>query len=241
MAGMKRFYTLAGTAEAAGGHAVTLDGRSIRTPAGRPLVVPHAALAEAIAAEWQAQGDLIQPHTMPLMQLASTALDRVGLLRTAVIDELINYAATDLLCHRAESPRDLVIRQEAVWQPIVDWVCVDLGAEIVVTSGVIPINQPQESFAVLRRMIESYDDLRLTALQSAVVAMGSLLLGLALVEGRIDAEAGFAASQLDETYQIELWGEDYEATLRRETLRNEITSAALFLELCLPMHPPMHS
>jgi chaperone required for assembly of F1-ATPase len=241
MADIKRFYTLAAVAEAAEGYCITLDGRPIRTPAARQLVVPHLPLAEEIASEWLAQGEKVIPATMPMTQLASTALDRVGPLRPAMVDELIHYAASDLLCHRAASPQDLVAREEAVWQPIIDWASVELGVEMVVGVGILPIQQPQSSFEVLRRTIENYDDLHLTALQSAVVAMGSLLLGLALMRGRLSVEESFAASQLNETYQIELWGEDYEATQRRDILRNEIAWAARFIELCLPRTPPMRS
>ncbi len=229
---MKKIYTHVAVAKTAEGFGIALDGRPLRTPGGRPLAVVHELLATAIAAEWAAQNEVILPETMPMTQLASTALDRVVPNRQAIIDQLVNYGGTDLLCYRAANPRDLTERQEDVWQPLVDWVSVDLGAELVVTSGVVPIAQPESSLAALRRIIEAYDDFRLAALQSAVAAMGSLILGLALTEGRIGADDAFRASQLDETYQIEFWGEDEEARLRREGLRKDVAAAAHFLELC---------
>lgn len=231
---MKRFYSQVAVAESVDGFGVRLDGRDLRTPAGQPLRIASRQLAEAVAEEWQSQGETVRPESMPLMQLASTAVDRVAPNRAAIIDQLVGYGGTDLVCYRADSPRDLVERQERVWQPVVDWAAVGLGAELVVTSGVIPLAQPAETLERLRIIIEGYDDLRLTALQSAVAAMGSLLLGLALVEGELEAEEAFAASQLDELYEIEFWGEDEEARIRRDALRTDVASAARLLELCLP-------
>lgn len=238
---MKRFYTRAEVAVSDTGFSVTLDGRTVRTPAGHPLVLPHQGLAAAVAAEWLAQGETVKPHEMPMMQLASTALDRVAPSRDMIINEMIRYAGTDLLCYRAESPQDLVERQRAVWQPILDWIDAQIGAPMPVTTGLLPIAPPDGSVGALRAHITAYDDIRLTALQNAVASMGSLLLGIALVDGHLTAEEAFAASQLDETYQIELWGEDPEATKRREVLRNDIAASARLLELCLPQYPPMRS
>ena len=230
---MKKVYTHAAVTATADGFGITLDGRPLRTPAGRHLVVPRASLAASIVGEWASQDEVVVPDTMPMTQLASTTLDRIIPNRQAIIDQLINYGSTDLLCYRADSPRDLTERQESVWQPLVDWVSVGLGAELVVTSGVVPIAQPEASLAALRRIIEAYDDFRLAALQSAVAAMGSLILGVALVEGRIDADEAYEASQLDETYQIEFWGEDAEARARRERLHRDVSAAARFLEFCI--------
>lgn len=228
---MKRFYSLAAVVQSDEGYTIALDGKTVRTPAGRVLTVRHAPLAEAIAGEWLAQGETIRPDSMPLSQLASTALDRVIPNRPAIVSQLVNYAGTDLLCYRAEGPRDLVERQERLWQPLVDWVTATFGVELRVTRGVIPVEQPEGTLRSLEEILGRYDDLQITALQSAVAAMGSLFLGLALVEGRLSAEESFAASQLDETYQIELWGEDAEAGRAREALRKDIASAWRFLEL----------
>jgi len=229
---MKRFYKLAAVSAVETGFSVTLDGRGVRTPEGTPLVLPNAALAEAVAAEWLAQGEKIVPQTMPLTQLASTALDRVRGKRAPVLAHLLNYVGTDLLCYRAASPRDLVERQERIWQPLLDWAATSLEAALPVTEGLSPIEPPPAAVEALRRKIETYDDWALTALQSAVAALGSLVLGLAVAERRLTAEEAFAASQLDETYQIEFWGDDEEAIKRREVLRNDVASAGRFIELC---------
>lgn len=228
---MKRFYTEAAVLSHDQGTAIGLDGKPVRTPAGRLLLVRPAALAEAIAAEWRAQGEDIDPHSMPLCQLASTALDRVGPNRAAIVAQLVNYARTDLLCYRAEGPEDLVERQTRMWHPLIGWVADTFGATLLITHGVIPVSQPSEALDNLERVVAGYDVHVLTALQSAVAAMGSLVLGLALVEGRLTAEDAFAISQLDETYQQELWGEDPEAVRARDALRQDIAAAARFLEL----------
>lgn len=228
---MKRFYAEVAVVPREEGLSIALDGKSVRTPGGQLLLASHIDLAEAIAAEWQAQGDEIHPHSMPLCQLLSTALDRVIPHRRVIIGQVLNYAGTDLLCYRAEAPQDLVERQERMWQPLIDWVLLAFGVEMRVTRGVVPIAQPGDSLAALERVVTGYDPLRLTALQSAVPATGSLILGLALLEGRLTAEEAFAISQLDETYQIELWGEDHEAARARAALRHDIACASRFLEL----------
>lgn len=222
----KRFYKQAATQEQPDGIAVTLDGRPVRTPAGTPLRLPAAALAEAVAAEWQAQGEHIRPDGMPLMQLAATALDRVAPNRAAVIEELLRFAGTDLLCYRAETAGELRDRQARVWQPVLDWAAERFQASLCVTHGIMPIAQPDDALAALRRALEGLDDWRLTALQAATAATGSLLLGLALIDGRLDAAQAFAAAQLDELYQAEMWGDDEEAEERRERLRLDIDATA---------------
>jgi len=238
---MKRFYTSATVTPTADGFGISLDSKPVRTPGGTLLVVPQLALAEAIAGEWLAQLDDINPHSMPLTQLASTTLDRVAINRQPVVEHLLSYAHTDLLCYRAETPADLALRQEKVWQPLVDWTSVHLGAELVVTFGIVPITQPEASVEVLRQRVEGYDAFRLVGLHSLAAALGSLLLGLAMVEGRLTAEEAYAASELDATYQIEFWGEDTESTRRRAALRKDIAAAGQFLELCFLGHPPMQT
>ncbi|WP_237051375.1 ATP12 family chaperone protein [Magnetospirillum sp. ME-1] len=231
---IKRFYKECVAAPRDGGFAILLDGKSVKTPGARPLAVPAQPMAEAIAAEWNAQGDQVLPSTMPMTQLASTALDRVGPERAHMVGQLMNYAGTDLLCYRAETPGDLVSRQSTAWQPLLDWAAQALDAPLLTTTGLTAVAQPEASLAALRRHVEAYDDWRLTALQSSTAAMGSLILGLALVEGRLDAEAAFEASQVDETYQIEQWGEDWEAADRRAELKRDIVAAARFLGLLSP-------
>ncbi|TAN61876.1 MAG: ATPase [Magnetospirillum sp.] len=227
----KRFYTQAKAVPTAAGFAVQLDGKPVKTPGGRPLAAPTLALAEAIAVEWTDQDELVIPATMPLTQLASTALDRVGPGRAHITAELMNYAGTDLLCYRADSPADLVVRQTRDWQPLLDWVALTFDAPLMVTTAVLAISQPTQALAALERALGCVDVWRLTAIQSATAAMGSLVLALALTEGRISAAEAFALSQLDETYQIEQWGEDYEAADRRAALSADIAAAARLLDL----------
>jgi chaperone required for assembly of F1-ATPase len=227
----KRFYRDATAAVSEGGYSVVLDGRPVKTPGGQPLVVSTEVLAEAMAAEWMAQAEVIRPHTMPLTQLSATVVDKVGPERQAIADRLIAYAATDLLCYRAEHPADLAALQHASWQPLLDWVTEALGARLSVTAGVIPVDQPPHAIDVLRSAVEGLGDVELTALASIVPASGSLVVGLALVLGRIDDEAAFEISQLDESYQIGRWGDDIEASERRRRLREDIRAAATFLAL----------
>lgn len=229
---MKRFYKSAAAGSAAGaeGVAILLDGRPVRTPERRIVAVPGTALAEAIAAEWNGQGDEIDMAAMPLMRLAASALDRVAPRRSEFVDQLARFGETDLVCYRAPSPADLVARQTETWQPLVDWVLQQFDAPLAVTSDVTPLVQPDSAHAGLRAAIEAHDDFELAALGLAVQACGSLVIGLALSHARLNAAAACDASQLDEAYQAELWGEEADAVARRAALRDDIDCAAVFLE-----------
>ncbi len=228
---MKRVYKKAGSAPVESGYAVMLDARDARTPAKRPLILPTAAVAEAVAAEWDAQGDQVRPDTMPLARLASAAIDRVAGRREAVVDEISAYATTDLVCHRADVPADLVAHQHESWQPLLDWVEARYGARLEVTSGVMPLAQPDGTVDALRAAVAGYDDLALVALRAIAAVCGSLVIALALAEGRIDAETAWRLSQIDESHQIERWGEDSESAGRRVRVREDILAAARFLAL----------
>ncbi|WP_298370401.1 ATP12 family protein [Azospirillum sp.] len=228
---MKRFYTAAGVAAApAGGFQVELDGRPIRSPAKAALVFPSEALARGVAAEWDAQGDKVDPHAMPLMQLSSTAVDLVPVKRGEIIDAVAAYAETDLVCYHAEHPQTLVERQARVWQPLLDWVALQHDAPLQVCHGLMPKPQPPEALRALRAVVEARDDWELVALQTVTGACGSLVVALALLEGRISPDEAFEAAQLDETYQIEHWGEDSESTKRRVNLRADIADCRRFVD-----------
>ena len=228
----KRFYEAAGVQSQDGLHAVVLDGRPVRTPAGKPLAVPSRALAQAVADEWQAQDAVIKPHTMPLTQLVNTALDRFETHREAVIDQTAGYADTDLLCYWAEEPRTLVERQRAVWQPLLDWLQRMHGIELQVTRGVLPCRQSDAAKAAIRQIVASTSNLELAGLASLTAAGGSVILALAVREGVLDAAAAFDVAQLEETFELQKWGEDFEATARRRVLRVDIEAACRLLELC---------
>src|SRR5436190_20324388 len=228
---MKRVYKQATARAAEGGWGVALDGRPMRTPTKHELIVPSAALAEAIAAEWDAQQDDIRPATMPLTRLAATAIDRTGAQRDLVVAETANYAGTDLVCYRAERPPELVVRQQAEWQPLLDWAMLRYDASLAVTSGVLPQPQSPAALKAFAAAVAAQDDFRLTALHAMTAACGSLVIALAMLEGRLNAAAAFAVSQLDETFQIEAWGEDAEAAARRQGLAEDIAAAARVVQL----------
>lgn len=228
---MKRVYRKVETRAVEGGWGVTLDGRTLRTPARRELVLPSAALAAAIAAEWDAQEGDIRPPTMPLFRLAATALDRTALQRDLVIRDTANYAGSDLVCYRADQPPALAARQQAMWQPLIEWARMRYDAALAVTTGIVPTRQSQAALHAFAAAVAAQDDFRLTALYALTAACGSLVIALALLEGRLGPEEAFAASQLDETFQIEAWGEDAEAAARRQALAADIAAAARFLAL----------
>jgi chaperone required for assembly of F1-ATPase len=228
---MKRFYKEASVAALGGGFTIELDGKPVRTPAKAALLVPSRALADGMAAEWQAQGDKVVASLLPLTSLANAAIDIAGRRRTDLINETVKYAETDLVCYRADHPPALVARQHDAWQPFIDWATSRFDAPLTVTSGVTPVAQPAPSLSALRRAVEHYDDMTLTALQLATTACGSLIVGLALIEGRIDAETAFAVAQLEETFEIEQWGEDAEQTKRRAALQDDIALVGRFVTL----------
>jgi chaperone required for assembly of F1-ATPase len=228
---LKRRYQQAEPRSVEGGFGVTLDGQPISTPLRRPLTVPSQALAEAIASEWRTQGETVRPDTMPMTQLAATVLDRVAHRREEVIGELAAYGATELLCYRAERPAELANRQAEAWQPLLDWLALRFDAPLAVTSGVVPKPQSSAALSALRAAIAKRSSWELAPLALATQASGSIVLALALAEGRADASAVWALSLLDELYQAELWGEDPEAAARREAIRRDIGAAETFLKL----------
>ncbi|TVR80617.1 MAG: ATPase [Rhodospirillales bacterium] len=228
----RRFYREATAAPVeAGSFTIVLDGRAMRTPAGAPFVLVSPDLAQAIAEEWSAQPDMLRPDTMPLTRLAATAIDRIAPQRQAMIDTLVGYGGSDLVCYRASGPPDLVVRQHRSWQPLLDWAADRLGAHLAVTEGVMPITQSPQALAALARAVSGLDDLALTALAVVAQASGSLVIALALTAGRIDPAAALAAAEQDADYQAERWGAVAEITERRRRLESEIADAARFLAL----------
>lgn len=240
---MKRFYKSAGVTETPDGFGIALDGKPVRTPAKLPLTIPTRALAEAIAEEWLAQGETVDPKRLPLTRLASIALDLVAPRRADVIAEVTKYAGTDLVCYRAEQPAELAARQHTAWQPLIDWATLRFDAPLTVTASILPVAQSPASLKALEAAVAAYDSHRLAALHLATAACGSLVVALALIEGRIDAEAAFASAELDESYEIERWGEDAEQAKRRAGLKEDIALVARFVsllaEIALQNHPPL--
>lgn len=228
---MRRFYKVASAVGTDDGCQIHLDGRPVNTPAKARLLVSSASLAEAIAEEWNAQENTVDAATMPLTQLANTAIDRVAREREAVVAGVLAFAETDLLCYRAEQPAALVERQNAVWQPLLDWAALELDARLNVTQGVLPVRQPQESVAALTRALAGSDDFHLAAVAHAAGLLGSVVLALALAIGRISADQAFDAAHLDEAHQLERWGADSEAAARLHGLRLEMAATGRFLSL----------
>lgn len=218
----KRFYKTAGTEAVDDGFAVMLDGRPVRTVMKRPLVLPTEKLADAVAAEWAAQGERIDPPSMPLTRLANVTIDQAGERRDAFIAEVLKYAGTDLLRHRAEGPGELVEIQTRVWQPFLDWAEQTLGAHLPAVTGILPADTRPEALTALRARAATYDDWRLTALVQTASLSCSAVLGFALVEGEADGETVFGTSRVDEDFQVSQWGEDSEAAEAAAVLKGEI-------------------
>jgi chaperone required for assembly of F1-ATPase len=228
---MKRFYRDVTVAPAEGGFGIRLDAKPLATPAKAPLAVPSRPLAEAIAAEWYGQGAEVRLDALPLTRLASTAIDLVATRRAEVAATVARYAGTDLVCYRAGHPPELARRQHDIWQPLIDWATLRYDAPLEVTSGVVPVTQSPATLRAFAAAVEGFATLELAALHLATTACGSLVVALALVEGRLDVEAAFAASQLDESFEIEQWGEDAEQARRRAALKDDMALAHRFLEL----------
>lgn len=231
---MKRFWDQAGIALADGRFAVLLDGRPVRLPGGGQLCVPARGLAEAIAAEWQQaggeKGGVFTHDDVPLTRLVGTAEERIAPDPMPTITAIARYAETDLLCYRAED-RKLAARQAAEWDPVLHWAALAFDAPLRVTTGVMPVRQPPEAISALTRAVGAHAPLELAALGVAVPALGSLVLGLALLAGRLDPAAAEAAATLDERHQEEFWGLDAEAAQRRAGIAADVALAARFCAL----------
>lgn len=228
---MKRFYKAVRVVTVDTAHTVELDGRPVRTPKKALLSLPNRALAEAVAAEWEAQEVHIRPADMPQTRLATTAIDRVAPERAHVIATVAGYGACDLICYHVQGNEALLQRQLRYWRPLFAWIEARHGVRLASGSGVIPIAQAPETLARLRRLVEAHDDLPLTALHDFTTISGSLVIGLALSESEIDVETAWRAGFVDELYQAELWGEDAEAAARRARLKTELLEARRFLDL----------
>ncbi len=227
----KRFYKRAETLQLDDAYGVALDGRAVRTPAGGALRVSSQRLADAIAAEWEAQEEKINPASMPMMQLACTAIDRVMRNRLEIVEQTAAYGASDLLCYRADAPDELVARQTKTWQPVLDWAANELSAPLLLAGGIMHVEQPATSLSALRAAIEDLDDWRLTGAVQLTQVLGSLVLALAVVRRHLEWRPAFDASVLDEVFQANRWGEDREAMQRRQAQSDEVEAAAAFLDL----------
>jgi chaperone required for assembly of F1-ATPase len=228
----KRFWKETKAAEVEGGFSVLLDGRSVKTPAKTPLVVPTMTMAQAIAAEWEAQEEEVQPLTMPVMRGANAALDKVTLQFDEVAAMLAEYGATDLLCYRAESPKELIERQAQAWDPILDWAATELGARLTSAQGVMFVSQDAVALEKLHELVRQMTPFELAAFHDLVGISGSLILGFAAIHNHLPIEQIWDLSRLDENWQIEQWGVDDEAAEQAAAKREEFLRAKRFYELC---------
>jgi chaperone required for assembly of F1-ATPase len=218
---LKRFWKAAGVEQIDEGWLVVLDGRGPKTPAHAKFVLPTEAAARLVADEWDAQGEFIEPGTMPATRLAATAIDRVGITREPVADEIAAYAGSDALCYVAEHPTGLVTEQARAWGPWRDWAARELGVTLEVTEGIIHKAQDPAAIARVKALALEADDFALTALATAVPLLGSAVLGLAVMRGALSGEEAFELSRIDEAYQERQWGVDEEAAERTAARRAE--------------------
>lgn len=221
----KRFYAGAGVAETPAGFAVTLDGKPIRTPSGRQVVAPVRQIAEAIAAEWEAQQETINPLTMPLTRFANSVVEAVVDRVDAVADDVAKYLGSDLLFYRAGHPEALVAREAAHWDPVVFWAADTLGAHFILAEGIVHVRQPDSAVAAARAALPD-DPWSISALHVVTTLTGSALLALALIRGVLDQDQVWAAAHVDEDWNIEKWGVDEEVAARRAARLVDFRAAA---------------
>jgi chaperone required for assembly of F1-ATPase len=230
----RRFYTDVAIAEGEGGFALTLDSRPVKTPARRALAAPAPALAEAIADEWRAQDEFVEPAAMPLTRLANSIIDGVAEAAGPVAAEIAGYLASDLVFYRAATPPELVARQALAWDPVLDWAHTALGAHFVLREGLVFVAQPETALAAARAVIPggatSADLWRLGGVHSITTLTGSALIALALLHGRHSAEEAWAAAHVDEDWNMEFWGRDEQALQRRAFRFTEMQAAAAVLQ-----------
>jgi chaperone required for assembly of F1-ATPase len=222
----RRFYKTASAVDLR----VLLDERTLRTPAGHVFEAPTAELASHVADEWRSQGETIVPASMPLTQLAFAALDGGVGARVERTAYVLKFAATDLCCHRAASPAELVARQEALWGALVAWGEEALGVRLPVVTGIVAAAADLADLSPLRARVEALDDFRLVGLAQATGLSGSALIGFALLEKRLDADAAFAAAALDDLWSLERWGEDEEAREKLDRLKRDLSAVGKFID-----------
>lgn len=234
----KRFYAKAGIAETADGFAVTLDDKMVRTPSRRPLVAPSRDMAAAMAAEWDAQGDIINPMTMPLTRLANSVIDAVGENVDAVRQDIAKYFESDLLFYRAGHPQALVEREAWAWDPVLFWAAEKFGARFVLAEGIMHVRQPAASVAAARAALPGEarpaQAWTIAALHLVTTLTGSALLALALLYGRLNSDQVWAAAHVDEDWNAEQWGIDGEVAARRAARLIDFNAAADVLRALAP-------
>ena len=228
---MKRFWKNVAIAREAGGFTLTLDGRPVKTPGRVSLLLPNLELTEAVADEWRAVGEDIDPRAMPLTGLANAAIDRIGTAHASFATSLAAYGETDLLYYRAESPDPLVERQAAAWDPLLDWAGARYDVHFETATGVMHHPQPPATVTRLAEAVMELDAWRLAGMSPVVTIGGSLVAALALLEGHATRDTIWAAVEADEDWQVEQWGDDDIAIKARETRKGDFDAGARFLSL----------
>lgn len=227
---VRRFYDKVTVGPGAEGFVVLLDGKPVRTPGKAVLALPTEAAAAIVAAEFAAQVERIDPVTMPATRLVNTAIDGVAADMQAVIEDILRFASSDLLCYRADAPAALVARQAEAWDPVIDWARARLGARFILAEGIVHVTQPREAIGAIGiHLSRRAEPLRLAALHLMTTLTGSALLALAVEEGELDAEAAWSAAHVDETWNAEQWGEDYEAAARNRARSYDFSAAVRIL------------
>lgn len=227
----KRFYKLAEVSKGADGFDIRLDGKPVRTPGRNLLSLPTDVAAWLVADEFAGQGESIDPVTMPVTRLVNTAVDGVAFDPQAVLEDILRFASSDLLCYRADAPDGLVARQNEHWDPVLDWARSALGARFVLAEGVMHVEQPRESIGALGVHLRQRDTaLQLASMHVITSITGSALLALAVEAGAITPDAAWSAAHVDEDWQAEHWGQDSEATARRANRLRDFMAAVKLLE-----------
>ncbi len=228
---MKRFYKEVSLDPSDGGVALHLDGRAVKSPAGNAVVVPVGRFADALAREWEAQGEEIDPTIMPLTRLSNSVIDGVATRRDEVASDIIAYGASDLVCYLAEHPEDLIARQEAHWRPVHDWAAHHLGASFKCGRDIAAVAQDDNALVELANDVNKLDDFGLAALHEMTSLTGSVLISLAVVRGGLEPNAAWDAAHVDEAFQAEKWGEDEEARARFDARHASFDNAVRALTL----------
>jgi len=227
----KRFWEHTDVEPRDAGFTVTLDGREVKTPAKTPLIVPTEEMAVAIALEWKAQEEKVDPLTMPCTRSANAALDKVTQQFNEVVDLIAAYGGNDLICYRAEGPESLIRRQSQAWDDLVDWSATALSAPLKITTGIMPIDQEKPTLDALHGLVAGLDPFRLTAFHDLTSISGSLILALAITKDRLTADDAWTLARIDEDWQIEQWGEDEEASEQAALKRAAFLHAERFYRL----------
>ncbi|GIT90310.1 ATPase [Jannaschia pagri] len=228
----RRFWTAANVvAEDTGGYAVRLDDKPVLSPLKTRLVTPTQALADGVAAEWDAQVEVIDPTSMPLTRAVNATLDKVIPQRAAVVANLAEYGGSDLLCYRADGPEALVAQQNEAWDPMLAWLDRTHGVRLVSTCGVIPVDQCSDGLALLHAVVDEYSAWELTAFSEFVTLSGSLVLAIAVMDGAVPRDVAWAKSRVDEMWQTSQWGEDEEEAALVAMKKASFLQAGTYLDL----------